>query len=90
LQTVSNVIIHTEIPWNPAKIDQRNARLHRTLQTKPVYCYYIVADSGTEFKMQDKIMQKREIRKLALNIDRSNEQTVMKISELGEILNDDK
>ena len=22
LQTVSNVIIHTEIPWNPAKIDQ--------------------------------------------------------------------
>jgi len=90
LQTVSNVVIHTEIPWNPAKIDQRNARLHRTLQTKPVYCYYIVADSGTEFKMQDKIMQKREIRKLALNIDRSNEQTVMKISELGEILNDDK
>lgn len=86
LQLVSNVVIHTEIPWNPAKIDQRNARLHRTLQTKPVFCYYIVADSGTEFKMQDKIMQKREIRKLALNIDRSGEQTVMKISELKDIL----
>jgi SNF2 family DNA or RNA helicase len=86
LQLVSNVIIHTEIPWNPAKIDQRNARLHRTLQTKPVFCYYIVADSGTEFKMQDKIMQKREIRKLALNIDRSEEQTILKISELKDIL----
>lgn len=86
LQTVSNVIIHTEIPWNPAKIDQRNARVHRTLQTKPVKCYYIVSSTGTENKMQFKIMQKREIRKLALNIDRSNEQVAMKASELQEIL----
>jgi len=36
--------------------------------------------------MQDKIMQKREIRKLALNIDRSGEQTILKISELKDIL----
>jgi len=86
LQTVSNVIVHTEIPWNPAKIDQRNARIHRTLQTKPVKCYYIVASSGVENRMQSKIMQKREIRKLALNIDRSNEQTLLKASELKEIL----
>lgn len=86
LQTVSNIIIHTEIPWNPAKIDQRNARVHRTLQTKPVKCYYLIASSGVENRMQSKIMQKREIRKLALNIDRSNEQTFLKASDLKEIL----
>ena len=86
LQLVSNIVVHTEIPWNPAKIDQRNARLHRTLQKNPVTCYYIVADSGTEFKMQEKIMQKREIRKAALAFDRSDEEMILKASELKEIL----
>ena len=86
LQLVSNIVVHTEIPWNPAKIDQRNARLHRTLQKKPVTCYYIVADSGTEFKMQEKIIQKREIRKAALNFDRTDEEMILKASELKEIL----
>jgi superfamily II DNA or RNA helicase len=88
LQLVSNVVVHTEIPWNPAKIDQRNGRLHRTLQKKPVTAYYIVSSTGTEAKMQEKLAQKREIRKAALGFDRSNEEVVMKASEIKDILKD--
>jgi SNF2 family DNA or RNA helicase len=86
LQLVCNIVAHMEVPWNPAKIDQRNARLHRTLQTKPVTCYYLVSSTGTEHKMQFKVMEKREIRKAALSINRADEEVEIKASELKEIL----
>jgi hypothetical protein len=36
--------------------------------------------------MQEKVMQKREIRKAALAFDRSDEEMILKASELKEIL----
>ena len=34
-------IIHFDIPWNPARLEQRNGRIDRTLQPQPeVFCRY--------------------------------------------------
>ncbi len=34
-------LFHYDVPWNPARMEQRNGRIDRTLQASPdVWCYY--------------------------------------------------
>jgi hypothetical protein len=41
LQAYCADIIHFDVPWNPARLEQRNGRIDRTLQRAPaVYCRY--------------------------------------------------
>jgi hypothetical protein len=36
-------LFHFDLPWNPARVEQRNGRIDRTLQRAPVvYCHYFV------------------------------------------------
>jgi SNF2 family DNA or RNA helicase len=36
-------LFHFDIPWNPARMEQRNGRIDRTLQPAPeVRCHYFV------------------------------------------------
>lgn len=62
LQNVSRNVIHVEPPWNPAKIDQRNARVHRIGQTKPVTITTFYCQDSIEEKIMVSLDTKREIR----------------------------
>jgi SNF2 family DNA or RNA helicase len=66
LQFVCNNIIHTELPWNPARIDQRNGRLHRMMQEKDVNVHYFITKDSIENKMETTLEDKRKIRVEAL------------------------
>ncbi len=62
LQIVCNNILHTELPWNPAKIDQRIGRLNRIGQNEKVNSYYVIMKSSIEEKMDTTLAEKRKIR----------------------------
>lgn len=66
LQLVSNVVIHVELPWNPAKLDQRSGRVHRLGQTKPVTVYYLYATDSIEDNMRSVLTDKRGLRQTIL------------------------
>lgn len=67
LQTVATTVLHTELPWNPARLDQRNGRLHRIGQKGlQVSAITMVAEDTIESKMVELLVAKREIRELAL------------------------
>lgn len=66
LQLVCNNMLHVELPWNPAKIDQRNGRLHRLMQTKDVNIHYMITSNSIEEKMSGLLDQKRKVRLDAL------------------------
>lgn len=62
LQLCCSNVLHVELPWNPAKIDQRNGRLHRLLQTKSVQSYHVIMQNSIEEKINDLLEQKRKVR----------------------------
>lgn len=66
LQTVSNDILHIELPWNPAKLDQRNGRLHRILQKNDVNVHYLITEDTIEENIFDLLQNKRNVRKEVL------------------------
>ena len=41
-------LFHFDVPWNPARIEQRNGRIDRTLQPEPeVRCHYFLYPDRT-------------------------------------------
>lgn len=62
LQFASNVVLHFELPWNPAKLDQRTGRVYRLGQNNPCECYYIVAKNSIEEGIELLLQNKRAIR----------------------------
>ncbi|NJL41783.1 MAG: DEAD/DEAH box helicase, partial [Leptolyngbyaceae cyanobacterium SM1_4_3] len=63
LQYASSTVIHCELPWNPAKLDQRTGRVLRIGQTQPVTVYHMVARGATiENNMLEVLASKRDIR----------------------------
>lgn len=52
-------LFHYDIPWNPARMEQRNGRIDRTLQPEPeVRCYYFVYPERTEDRVLEKLVDK--------------------------------
>jgi SNF2 family DNA or RNA helicase len=66
LQYACNNIIHFELPWNPAKIDQRNARLHRIGQKNNVDIFYLLSEDSIETSIYETLKEKRDIRETVL------------------------
>lgn len=62
LQHVCCNVIHMEPPWNPAKVDQRNARVHRIGQKKPVVVTTLFCEKSIEENIMISLENKREIR----------------------------
>jgi hypothetical protein len=49
LQSHCADLFHVDIPWNPARMEQRNGRIDRTLQPSPtVHCHYFVYPERAE------------------------------------------
>ncbi|MEM9553689.1 MAG: DISARM system SNF2-like helicase DrmD [Acidobacteriota bacterium] len=52
-------LIHWDIPWNPARLEQRNGRIDRTLQAADdVYCRYFVYPQRPEDRILDTLVGK--------------------------------
>jgi hypothetical protein len=54
-------LIHFDIPWNPARIEQRNGRIDRTLQPSPeVRCHYFTQPQRPEDRVLATLVGKVE------------------------------
>ena len=52
-------LFHFDVPWNPAKMEQRNGRIDRTLQDAPeVRCHYFVYEDRKEDIVLEKLVNK--------------------------------
>lgn len=52
-------LFHFDVPWNPARMEQRNGRIDRTLQSAAeVRCHYFVYEDRAEDIVLDKLAQK--------------------------------
>jgi superfamily II DNA or RNA helicase len=47
----ANVVINLDLPWNPARLEQRIARAWRKHQTRPVRVLYLVTEDTIEHRM---------------------------------------
>lgn len=59
--TAANHVFHFSMQWNPAKIDQADARAHRRGQEKTVVVHYPFYASTIEEYMWDKVAKKRAL-----------------------------
>lgn len=73
LQAASNVI-HLDIPWNPAKLDQRNGRVHRINQKNNCFVIYLVSETGIERGIEGVLKSKRSIRNASLDSETETEE----------------
>ncbi|MEY3369937.1 MAG: hypothetical protein RLZZ361_607 [Cyanobacteriota bacterium] len=59
----ANHIIHLSRWWNPAVEDQATCRAYRIGQRKKVQVYYFIADTEFERNLNDRLEEKRKMRK---------------------------
>jgi hypothetical protein len=52
-------LFHFDIPWNPARLEQRNGRIDRTLQESPeVRCHYFLYEDRAEDRVLETLVRK--------------------------------
>jgi superfamily II DNA/RNA helicase len=62
LQMRCHDLIHIDLPWNPARLEQRNGRIHRKLQPSPkVWCRYFVYEQREEDVVLEALVRKTEL-----------------------------
>jgi superfamily II DNA or RNA helicase len=57
----ASVVINCDLPWNPAKLEQRIARAWRKHQTRPVMVINLVAEKTIEHRMLDTLSNKQAL-----------------------------
>ena len=61
LQNYCADLFHIDLPWNPARLEQRNGRIDRTLQPAPeVRCHYFLYPQRTEDRVLETLVRKVE------------------------------
>lgn len=64
LQETARLVLHYDIPFNPARLDQRNGRLDRHGQARDVVVYHFTSEDDADLKflahVVDKVNQIRE------------------------------
>lgn len=62
LQGACADLVHYDLPWNPAKLEQRNGRIDRTLQPSPeVRCMYFSLPQRPEDRVLEVVVEKIEV-----------------------------
>lgn len=62
LQARCNDLLHFDLPWNPARLEQRNGRIDRKLQPAPaVHCRYFLYDQREEDTVLEALVRKTEL-----------------------------
>lgn len=57
----ADTVINLDLPWNPAKLEQRIARAWRKHQTRPVQVINLISEDSIEHRMLDLLDQKRSL-----------------------------
>lgn len=61
LQAHCNNLFHFDVPWNPSRMEQRNGRIDRKLQSKDeVFCHYFVYQQRPEDRVLQVLVRKTE------------------------------
>jgi ERCC4-related helicase len=61
LQAYCHDLVHLDLPWNPARLEQRNGRIDRKLQPSPkVSCRYFLYEQRPEDVVLQKLVEKTE------------------------------
>ena len=58
---VANTVVNLDLPWNPAKLEQRIARAWRKHQERPVSVVNLVCEKSIEHRMLGLLSQKQEL-----------------------------
>ena len=62
LQARCSDLVHFDLPWNPARLEQRNGRIDRKLQPSPkVFCRYFLYEQREEDMVLDALVRKTEL-----------------------------
>lgn len=64
--TGANHVIHYNLEWNPASIDQASARAHRRGQDKTVFVHYLVYAGTVDEVIQERVARKRDLAEVAV------------------------
>jgi len=62
-----HLVINYDLPWNPARLEQRMGRVHRIGQTRDVYVFNFVAEESVDGKP---IIEGKVLRRLLEKLDR--------------------
>jgi SNF2 family DNA or RNA helicase len=66
---VADTVVNVDLPWNPAVLEQRIARVHRMGQTRPVQIFVLVTEGTIEEKLMATLAAKRDLAMAALDVD---------------------
>ncbi|HOU55260.1 MAG TPA: DISARM system SNF2-like helicase DrmD [Myxococcota bacterium] len=58
LQETARLLLHFDIPWNPARLEQRNGRLDRHGQARDVTVFHFVSDDDADLKFLAHVVTK--------------------------------
>lgn len=58
LQETAHLILHYDIPWNPARLDQRNGRLDRHGQARDVIVFHFTSEDDADLKFLANVVEK--------------------------------
>ncbi len=62
-----NTLINVDLPWNPAVLEQRIARIHRMGQSRPVQVFVLVTEDTLEENLLATLSAKRDLALAALD-----------------------
>lgn len=63
----ASVVINCDLPWNPAKLEQRIARAWRKHQTRPVLVLNLIAENTIEHRMLETLALKQSVAESVLD-----------------------
>lgn len=58
LQETARLLLHYDIPWNPARLEQRNGRLDRHGQARDVSVYHFTSEEDADLQFLGKVVTK--------------------------------
>lgn len=58
LQETAHLLLHYDIPWNPARLDQRNGRLDRHGQAEDVVVLHFTSEEDADLRFLARIVEK--------------------------------
>jgi hypothetical protein len=64
----ASVVINCDLPWNPARLEQRIARAWRKHQTRPVTVIHLVSEETIEHRMLDTLASKQALAEGVLDL----------------------
>lgn len=59
LQRAGRYLLHWDIPWNPARLEQRNGRLDRHGQERDVFIFHFDSTDDASMRFLGKVLRKR-------------------------------